>query len=338
MKGATVCLSGHSINPDTGAWRSGSPQFSDNHHPTLLSLLHMDPGVLSFMPTFKPGPGETAGSADISLAQEASGGVEVEIQPAGSTDVPGLALIPPKLVMKILKGEFVDMYELLPETWRMEEAKDYCCRSTRPKRGLITDISLWTECFASLVAVLTTKHPEKAPQFMGYLRTIVQVSRNFERAAWASYDAAYRWQAANRHSLDWANIDPTIYNEAFTGRARLLPRCRYCLAETHEARDCQYAPREEPPPAQHFKGMNWSPTQRPGGDRASQQLVELCVLFNAAEGNRCTFKWCRFAHVCARCRRGPHPAAECSRGGGFKGGSGIAPRPRKEAEPSRGSR
>jgi hypothetical protein len=42
--------------------------------------------------------------------------------------IPGLALIPPKLVQKILKGDYVDMHELLPETWRLEESRDYCCR------------------------------------------------------------------------------------------------------------------------------------------------------------------------------------------------------------------
>ena len=105
---------------------------------------------------------------------------------------------------------------------------------------------------------------------MCYLSTIVRASQNFEGGAWVSYDAAFRrqaanrgsldwtvmdeggvwasydaafWrQAANRGSLDWAAIDLTIYNEAFTGRAKLLPRCHYCLAETHETRDCQCVP------------------------------------------------------------------------------------------------
>jgi hypothetical protein len=31
--------------------------------------------------------------------------------------VPGMAVIPPKLMQKILRGEFIDMHELLPETW-----------------------------------------------------------------------------------------------------------------------------------------------------------------------------------------------------------------------------
>jgi hypothetical protein len=183
------------------------------------------------------------------------------------------------------------------------------------------------------VAVLSTKHPSKTPHFKVYMRTIVRASRNFEGAAWASYDAAYRRQAANKQSLDWATIDPTIYNEAFTGRARLVPRCCYCLADTHEARECQYAPREEPPPAKQQRSNAWGagPSQR-----QNPRAVELCELFNSPVGNRCTFKWCRFAHVCGRCKRGPHPASECGgRGPGPKRGGPIpGGRPPKGEDPS----
>ena len=286
------------------------------------------------MPTFTTNLSGSAGSVlPLTLTQQSSEGSGGELQPVTSSSVPGLALIPPKLVQRILKGEFVDMYELLPETWRVEEPKDSCCRSVRPKRGLVTDISLWTECYALLVAVLTTKHPDKAPHFMCYLRTIVRASRNFEGTAWASYDAAYRRQAANRHSLDWAIIDPTIYNEAFTGRAQLLPRCRYCLAETHEARDCQYAPRDDPPLAKYPRNASWGTRLSQPPDRASQRSVDLCELYNSVEGNRCTFKWCRFAHVCAKCKRGPHPAAECNRSGNMRGSPRGTSRQRKEEEP-----
>ena len=39
--------------------------------------------------------------------------------------------------------------------------------------------------------------------------------------------------AANRGSLDWGHVDAALYNEAFAGRAKQIPRCRYCLADTH---------------------------------------------------------------------------------------------------------
>ena len=284
------------------------------------------------MPTFETGPvghGILASSAAALTA--ADGGPPPVPDPTVDTGIPGLALIPPKVVQKILRGEYVEMHELLQESWRLEEQRDSCCRSSRPKRGLVTDIALWTECYASLVAVLVTKHPTKAPQFMGYLRTIVRASRNFEGAAWASYDAAFRRQAANRKSLDWGMIDPTIYNEAFTGRAKLMPRCRYCLADTHEARECQFAPGDDPPPPKQSRSAPWGGPPRARPDRGGGgRSIEICDLYNRPEGNRCTFKWCRYAHVCAKCRRGPHPGSECGRGEFARGNGGAPSSSRRE--------
>lgn len=72
---------------------------------------------------------------------------------------------------------------------------------------------------------MAARYPEKTPHFIAYLRTITRVSRNFEGAAWALYDMAFRCQAANERSLDWGLIDSALYNEAFTGQARLILRC-----------------------------------------------------------------------------------------------------------------
>ena len=77
-----------------------------------------------------------------------------------------------------------------------------------------------------------------------YLRTIVRASRNFEGTAWLSYDAAFRRQAAIHGSFDWGVIDPTLYNEAFTGRARIKARCSHCLSDTHGSHSCPLAPED----------------------------------------------------------------------------------------------
>ena len=69
----------------------------------------------------------------------------------------GLA-IPPKLEKKILDIEFVDM---LPDGWRQQEDETgRCCRGKSSlKRGPVTDITLWAECYATLVGVLAEKYP-----------------------------------------------------------------------------------------------------------------------------------------------------------------------------------
>ena len=97
------------------------------------------------------------------------------VQP-GIVSIPGWSSVPPRLVRKILSLEFVDMWELLPESWRLDQSEGSCCHARRPRRGLVTNFLLWTECFATLVAVLATRYPEKTPHFMAYLRTITRAS------------------------------------------------------------------------------------------------------------------------------------------------------------------
>ena len=75
--------------------------------------------------------------------------------------------------------EYVDIWELLPETWQLE-TDGACCHSKRPRRSLVTDIAIWTECYATMAAILTAAFPAKAPHFFIYLRTITKASRNFE--------------------------------------------------------------------------------------------------------------------------------------------------------------
>ena len=160
------------------------------------------------------------------------------------------------------------------------------------------------------VGVLTTKFP--GSPFMAYLWTIVRAQRNFEGIAWASYDAAYRRQVANRGSFDWSMIDSALYNEAFTGRAKVLPHCCYCLAETHEAKDCHFAPPEDNPQPKRPR-LQLSNPSTTNTDRSAAESVEICGLFNRPLGNQCSFKWCRYAHICSHCKKGPHPVAEYTR-------------------------
>ena len=116
--------------------------------------------------------------------------------------LPGFSSVPPKLTRRILAKEYIDMWELLPESWQVE-MEGTCCHSKRPRRSLMTDINVWTECFATMAAILASAFPSKAPHLFAYLRTITKASRTFESSAWASYDMAYCRQAANRGSLNW---------------------------------------------------------------------------------------------------------------------------------------
>ena len=119
-------------------------------------------------------------------------------------------------MQKVLQLEYVEMAELIPESWGLEpEVATSCCHQGRrqTRRGPVVDILLWLECYSSLVAVLVTKYPQHIGVFMAYQGTIIKASKNFEGTAWVIYDRCFRRRAAAAKSLGWASMD-----SAFTTR------------------------------------------------------------------------------------------------------------------------
>ena len=97
------------------------------------------------------------------------------LKDTGATNNSALALpvfssIPPKLVKRLLEKQYVEMWEMLLETWQLE-AELTCCHAKHPKHSLVMDISVWMECFATIAAVLSSAYPDEAPHFFAYLRT-----------------------------------------------------------------------------------------------------------------------------------------------------------------------
>ena len=203
------------------------------------------------------------------------------------------AALPPKLVRRILDLEFVEMAELLPDTWQEESAASepgHPHRQTR--RPLVTEILPWLECFGRLAAVLCTKYPEKAAEFWAYQTSIIRAARNFEGTAWVAYD---RQESLARRDLNWSACNARLYNEAFTGRAKAIPRCQHCLSEAHGSLVC---PLTNPDPV-----TVWQPISRAtGSDSYNNKRPEICQNY---EG-RCKFQRCKYLHICKECYY-PHP-------------------------------
>ena len=57
--------------------------------------------------------------------------------------------------------------------------------------------------YSSLISTLTTQYPQKTPQFMSYMKTIVKAHRTFMGDGWVVYDTCFRRQAAVSKSLEW---------------------------------------------------------------------------------------------------------------------------------------
>ena len=251
-------------------------------------------------------------------------GLPVQIQvPAGLFLGEGFLPLPQRLVDRITRLEYVEMSELLPETWLLDDTLDSKCCHATPKRrkAPVTDILTWVQCFASLASVLSRMQQEQTPGLMAYMSTIVRCHKEFEGLGWVQYDAAFRRQMAVSRDLNWGKINATLYSIYFAGHARRLPRCKQCLSTNHPSEDCPQAPAFQhlliPPINMPPYGQAWPPQrqwqpQPPSAPDTRQRasVVELCMLFNNRAGPRCTFPRCKYAHLCLNCREG-HPAAHC---------------------------
>ena len=194
------------------------------------------------------------------------------------------ALLPPRLVKRILDLEYVEMSDISPD----DTPAPLTGHPPPPPKKPIQDISRWVEKFATMAAVLTARFPEKAPEMFAYLTSIVKAERNFEGSRWVAYDRCYRREALASKSLDWSLPNTRLYNEAFTGHAKALPRCTYCLQEDHMAAAC---PRN---PARAW--LPWLPDHiAPHQPHPPSQ--ERCNRYN--EGRcRNTANTCKYIHKC----------------------------------------
>ena len=266
-----------------------------------------DASTILHMPTFNQPPHVPIVAAGLGQEGAIHPGYDNNNTPQGSTDgggvsstplsIPGIPAVPQKLAHKILAGDYLEMAELLPDSWRMEEllyqqssVPGQCPGPLRPRKRPVTDILTWMECFAVMAAIITSKNSEKASQLFAYSRTIVRASQIFEGPAWVSYDSQFRRKAAALKSWDWGTIDAGLYNECFTGRAKTRALCKICLSDSHLDSHCPL-----------LTQTLTTPNQIPGSARYpvidKSRMVELCGLFNKPTGNECKYSNCRYAHI-----------------------------------------
>ena len=197
-----------------------------------------------------------------------------------------VALLPTKLVKKTLDLEFVEMSDITLDDIPTPGPGQL----PLPARPPIQDITTWVEKFSLMAAILATRFPEKAPELFAYQASIVRAERNFEGRRWVTYDRCYRREALATKDLNWSAPNLRLYNEAFTGHARAIPRCSYCLQEDHTSQVC---PRNPGRPWFRMRHEPMGHAQRPPGSRA--QSSECCRRYN--EGKcRHTANTYRYAH------------------------------------------
>ena len=221
------------------------------------------------------------------------------------------AALSPKVVKKILALEFVEMSELRADVWPEDPTPaEAPSTSRRPGRPPVITIKTWLDFFARLAAVLVSRFPENGPELWAYQSTILNAAHSYEGATWVAYDRQFRREMLAQKDLNWSVPNSRLYNEAFTGRAKIMQRCQYCLSEDHGSTGCPQHPNPmmvgwfHPPVAlpQPLGLGGTTPTLPSASPKAPG--ADICRNFNAG---RCRFSRCRFAHSCSDCA-GPHAA------------------------------
>lgn len=193
------------------------------------------------IPTFTVGNGDSqaSGSTSAAVSMTAVGSIPATLCSPANNPV---ARLPVKLVTRIEGLQFVEMTELLPESWGLEQPTTDGQLKPITRRAVIEDISIWAECYTLVASVLAQKYPASAQDLFAYMRRVMRSARNFEGTGWVAYDRMYRRQALAQlnphHRLLWAVEDATIYNEVFVGHARIIHRCSHCLSEHHSSEAC----------------------------------------------------------------------------------------------------
>eukprot|EP00731_Ephydatia_muelleri_P029026 Em0020g670a len=109
--------------------------------------------------------------------------------------------------------EFIETYELLQEAWLPDPTTEAASHG------------------------LTIKLPA-GPQVSQCGSKSGQLGHSTAMLGSHMTDQLYRQQAAATRSLSWDTEDHTLYNEAFSGRAKPLARCRGCLSKHHSTDTC----------------------------------------------------------------------------------------------------
>ena len=195
---------------------------------------------------------------------------------------PGYAPIPPKLVLKITSGRFIQLADLLADNIRAQEAEPHAFLDGKlvvaPQKKRVSeigDITTWLEAFTLYSLVLCKTFPQRWHDLTLYKLLILKTAKQFPGQAWLAYDVAFRREAAASGLTDWSRMNPDLYN--FHTRSASQP------------------------------SRPWTPVA--SAPATPSYRAQVCYSWN--EG-RCKVQVgrCRFRHSCQACE-GDHPKSSC---------------------------
>ena len=160
--------------------------------------------------------------------------------PSTTSSSQSLPPVPSKLSTRILKGEYIDFKELLPEnifaspdmiqrsqppvgtleltpesssskpSWTLETPKN------QSKRAVDT-FPAWMQTWNTYVAIAVNTFKDRAIPMLSYQRVITNAAAKFPMSKWYEYDKCFRLKLSNDQSMTWDQVHTGLWLESFTG-------------------------------------------------------------------------------------------------------------------------
>ena len=190
----------------------------------------------------------------------------------------------------------------------------------RPRLGDIHSPLMWIYCFLTYAAVRSSD--PQVRDLLTYGRLIIRESQRHGGNGWLEYDKVFRQQAALDESVQWNELNPSLFASTILS-AHVGPSvfCSLCQEADHHASNCALAffqapPSQRPPQQGHVAAVaqppQYSASVLPTPKRTvrPETLERISVSWNKG---CCVFPGsCQFRHVCASCRKRGHRARDCS--------------------------
>ena len=174
-----------------------------------------------------------------------------KLEPAPFILNEALPVVLAKLVKRILKGEYVDMCELLKDNIEAErkrtvsESRASCDPLLKaPQLREIPDMLSWLQCFSLFAGIVISKHPEKAKELLAYQALMIYEACTIGGRGWAQYDACFRQQIQSLSSANFGTLNQSLYSTTFLAMRGRGQFCTGCMGADHTYEECALHPKK----------------------------------------------------------------------------------------------
>ena len=133
----------------------------------------------------------------------------------------GFSPVPAKLVMHVLRGDFIDMVEL---QWdNLEAQRNGALQDAASSIGgshsrrEVLDLLSWVQCFIIYMAVVASASPERVHKLLAYQTLIIVEAGRCDGKGWLAYDSFFRQQMVGEWQGEeaWDRFNLYLFSSTF---------------------------------------------------------------------------------------------------------------------------